>query len=67
MEKLTWRENLALRDAAARPGGWGLYYPKTTAKLAERGFFVKERHHGYRMQWRITDAGRHALSTTKGD
>jgi hypothetical protein len=58
---------VALLDAAMRPGGWGLFKPKTTAKLAERGYFVKERHPGYGMRWRITAAGRHALSTTKGE
>jgi hypothetical protein len=56
------RSRQALLDAAERPGGWGLFHPKTTAKLAERGFFVKERHPGYGMQWRITAEGLAALS-----
>ncbi|WP_315740160.1 MULTISPECIES: hypothetical protein [unclassified Bradyrhizobium] len=60
--KLTSREKLALKDAVERPGGWGLFNPKTTAKLAERGFFIKENLNGYGMQWRITDAGRAALT-----
>ena len=62
IEKLTFRERVALKDAANRPGGWGLFNPKTTAKLSKRGFFVLERHPGYGMRYRITAAGRAALA-----
>jgi hypothetical protein len=55
-------EREALLDAANRPGGWGLFKSKTTEKLAAKGYFVKERHPHYGMQWRITDAGRAALA-----
>ena len=61
--KLTVRELIALRDAANRPGGWGLFNPKTTARLAAAGYFVRDHHPGYGMQWRITDAGRKALES----
>ncbi|MGJ4945030.1 hypothetical protein ACQR1W_31005 [Bradyrhizobium sp. HKCCYLS1011] len=56
------RELKALQEAADRPDGWGLFQPKTTTKLAECGFFVKEKHPVYGMQWRITEAGRAALA-----
>ena len=56
------RELKALEEAADRPDGWGLFQPKTTAKLAERGYFVKAKHSVYGMQWQITDAGRAALA-----
>ncbi len=59
---MTNRERIALLDAAKRTDGWGLFNPKTTAKLAERGLFVKERHPVYGMQWRITKAGRALLA-----
>lgn len=62
MEKLTERERIALLGAIKNPGGWGLFYPKTTDKLAERGFFEKARHPVYNMRWRITEAGRAALA-----
>jgi hypothetical protein len=62
---LNKREALALSDAAKRPGGWGLFFPKTTAKLAERGFFIKDIHRGYGMQWRITESGRAALQAAE--
>jgi hypothetical protein len=65
MIKLNAREKIALRDAVNRPGGWGLFNPKTTAKLAQRGYFVKELHPAYGMLWRITAAGRHAISAVK--
>jgi hypothetical protein len=51
------REMDALRDAATRPGGWGLFHPKTTEKLAGLGYFEKEQHPSYGKQWRITAAG----------
>ena len=35
-----------------------LFNPKTTTKLAARGFFIKETHPVYGMQWRITAHGR---------
>lgn len=60
-KRLTVRERIALTDAAERPGGWGLFNAKTTAKLAERGYFVRDQHPSYGMKWRITDAGRKAL------
>lgn len=62
--RLTERERGALLDAAKRPGGWGLFNPKTTAKLAERGYFVLEKHPltGYGMRYRITAAGRAAIT-----
>ncbi len=59
-KELTGREKIALRDAAKRHDGWGLFHPKTTAKLAARGFFAKDRHPIYGMRWRITEAGRKA-------
>lgn len=66
MEKLTARERAALAEAAEKyRDGWGLFKARTTASLAERGFFVKERHPAYGMQWRITDAGRTALAGTE--
>jgi len=61
-DKLTTRETIALRDAAGRPGGWGLFNRKTTDRLALLGYFEKERHPSYGMQWKITDAGRAALA-----
>lgn len=57
MGGLTKRKWLALRDAAQRPGGWGLFMAKTTAKLADAGYFAREDHPAYGMQWRITPAG----------
>lgn len=60
---LTARELAALREASGRPGGWGFFSPKTTARLAERGFFVKQKHPSYGMHWRITAAGRAAAGT----
>ena len=56
------RERMALLEAANRRDGWGLFNQKTTQKLAGRGFFVKEKHPVYGMQWRITEAGREALA-----
>lgn len=61
---LTRSEVFALQDAIDQPGGWGFYRPKTTAKLAERGFFVKDHRPSYGMQWRITAAGRAAYHAT---
>ncbi|WP_316200863.1 MULTISPECIES: hypothetical protein [unclassified Bradyrhizobium] len=60
--KLTVREKLALKDAVEHPEGWGLFNPKTTAALAARGYFAKQKHQSYGMQWRITEAGREAYS-----
>lgn len=62
MEDLTQRDRVALRDAAYRSGGWGLFFPKTTAKLAERGLFERAEHPSYGERWRITDAGRDAVA-----
>ena len=59
--KLKLREHYALKDAADRPGGWGLFKRSTTEKLAERGYFERAEHPAYGMQWRITDLGRAAL------
>ncbi|TYO65564.1 hypothetical protein FXV83_16670 [Bradyrhizobium hipponense] len=59
------REIEALKDAATRPGGWGLFKQKTTAKLPELGYFVKEKHPAYGNQFRITDAGRAALAAAE--
>ncbi|MCS3449814.1 hypothetical protein M2222_001365 [Bradyrhizobium elkanii] len=59
------REIEALQDAAGRPGGWGLFKQKSTAKLAELGYFVKEKHPAYGNQFRITDAGRAALAAAE--
>jgi hypothetical protein len=64
-DPLNKREAVALFDAAKRPGGWGLFFPKTTAKLAERGFFIKEKHPVYGMQWRITASGHAALQAAE--
>ncbi len=62
------REIDALRDAATRPGGWGLFMRKTTEKLAEQGFFVKEKHPSYGPQFKLTDAGMAAyLEATKDE
>jgi hypothetical protein len=58
---MTKREIIALKDAADRIGGWGLFNRKTTEKLAEQGYFEKAQHPNYGNQWRITDAGRAAL------
>lgn len=67
MAKLTAREIEALKDAA-RPGrdGWGLFMPRTTAKLSGRGYFEREKHPIYGMQYRITEFGRAALKETLG-
>ena len=59
---LSERKREVLRDAASRLGGWALFKPRTTEKLAGLGFFTKEKHPVYGMQWRITEAGRAALS-----
>lgn len=61
MGKLTKREVIALKDAARRPGGWGLFNRKTTDRLATIGCFEKAKHSMYGMQWRITPAGRALL------
>jgi hypothetical protein len=58
MKEFTKLEMTALIDAAQRPGGWGLYNPKTTAKLAKRGFFVLETHTELGMRYRLTQLGR---------
>ena len=67
MGKLTMREIEALNDAV-RPGrdGWGLFMPRTTAKLSTRGYFAREMHPVYGAQYRITDAGRSALKESVG-
>jgi hypothetical protein len=62
------REIDALRDAATRPGGWGLFMRKTTEKLAEQGLFVKEKHPSYGDQFKITESGMAAyLEATKDE
>lgn len=61
------REIIALLDATKSPGGWGLFNRKSTEKLAARGYFERAEHRAYGMQWRITDAGRAALSAAKGE
>ena len=67
-EVMKKREIDALRDAATRPGGWGLFMRKTTEKLAERGFFEKVKHPSYGNQFRITEAGMAAyLEATKDE
>lgn len=60
------REMEALKDAAERPGGWGLFKRATTEKLAAKGYFEKATHPAYGEQWRITDAGRSALESAEG-
>lgn len=67
MSKLNKSERETLADAADRDGGWGLFRPKTTARLAERGYFERAQHRSYGQQWRITDAGRAALRSTTGE
>jgi len=57
---MSTRERKALR-LATEAGGWAFFLPKTTETLAEKGFFIKEQHPVYGMQWRITAAGRDAL------
>ncbi|WP_316207355.1 hypothetical protein [Bradyrhizobium sp. SZCCHNR3118] len=56
------REKQALEEAASRLDGWGLFLPKTTAKLAAKGYFEKAEHPSLGNQWRITAAGRAALA-----
>jgi hypothetical protein len=56
------REIEALREAADRPGGWGLFKRSTTEKLAAKGYFEKAIHPAYGTHWRITKAGRAALA-----
>jgi hypothetical protein len=59
------REFNALRDAATRPGGWGLFMQKSTEKLAGLGYFEKAKHPSYGNQWRITAAGIAAYDAAK--
>jgi hypothetical protein len=63
--KLKLRERCALKDAANRPGGWGLFKKSSTEALARRGFFERAKHPAYGEQWRITDAGRQALANSE--
>lgn len=65
MKALTEREWLALKDAAERPGGWGLFKQKSTESLATLGYFVKDTHQEYGAQWRITGAGGLAYKAEK--
>jgi hypothetical protein len=59
-DNLTKIEKRALEEAG-RCAGWGLFSPRTTARLAERGLFEKAEHPWYGQKWRMTDAGRAAL------
>lgn len=55
--KLTSAEMIALLDAGRSNTGWGLFKPKTTARLAERGYFEKRQHPYYGEQWHLTESG----------
>lgn len=61
------REIRALREAIEEWGGWGLFNPKTTDKLAAMGYFERKKHPSYDEHWFITDAGREALKTAQGE
>lgn len=52
----------ALKDAADRPGGWALFKRRTTEKLVPKGWFEPAKHPVYGNIYRITDAGREALT-----
>lgn len=46
--KLTKTDIKALQEAARRPGGWGLFFEKTTKRLGEMGLFEIHTHPMYR-------------------